>query len=352
MAADLKSMNLDELTELLRGLDEPAYRARQVYSWLHKRIARSFTEMSDLSKGLRGRLEAGYDGCFLKIAEHLRSKKDGCEKYLFALHDGNVIESVLMRYRDWNTVCVSSQVGCRMGCKFCASTLEGCVRSLSAGEMLDQVYAIQKDTGERVGGVVVMGSGEPLDNYAEVLKFIRILSGKDGLSQRSITISTCGIVPDILRLADEKLEITLALSLHAPSDAKRRRIMPIAARYTIDETLNACGHYFEKTGRRVTLEYALLSGFNDGKEDAEALSSLAKNIKAHVNIIPVNRVPERDFVRSDKGRIKEFQNTLMRRGISATVRRSMGEDISGACGQLRRSYLKQAVQYDTMTDTV
>ena len=266
---------------------------------------------------------------------------DGTRKYLFCLEDGNVIESVLMRYKHGNSVCVSSQAGCRMGCRFCASTLNGLARNLRASEILEQVYRIQRDTGERVSNVVIMGSGEPMDNYENVVRFIRLLSAPEGLniSQRNITVSTCGLVPQIYRLAEEGLQITLALSLHAPSDEVRRELMPIANRYPLREVLDACGNYYEKTGRRLTFEYSLVKGVNDNLEEAKALARLIGGYHGHVNLIPVNPIKERDYVQSNREAVEAFKNYLERQGINVTVRREMGRDIGGACGQLRKSYM-------------
>jgi 23S rRNA (adenine2503-C2)-methyltransferase len=268
------------------------------------------------------------------------SKLDGTRKYLFLLEDGNVIESVLMRYKHGNSVCISSQVGCRMGCAFCASTIGGLERGLTSAEMLDQIYQIGKDTGERVSNVVVMGTGEPLDNYDNLLRFLRMLTDENGLhiSQRNVTVSTCGIVPRMRELADERLAITLALSLHASSQEKRLKLMPVANKYEIHEVIGACRYYFEQTGRRVTFEYSLVGGVNDTDEDAEELSRLIAGMNCHVNLIPVNPIRERDFVQSDAGVIRAFQHKLEKNGINVTVRREMGRDIDGACGQLRRRY--------------
>jgi 23S rRNA (adenine2503-C2)-methyltransferase len=271
---------------------------------------------------------------------------DGTRKYLFLLADGSMIESVWMEYHHGNSVCISSQVGCRMGCKFCASTLDGLERNLTAGEMLAQIYAITRDTGKRVSNVVVMGSGEPMDNYDQLLTFLRMISDEHGLciSQRSLTVSTCGIVPGILRLAEEQLAITLAISLHAPNDELRKTMMPIANAYTIKEILEACRVYYEKTGRRLTFEYSLVKGVNDGKSQAQELSRLLKNFNCHVNLIPVNPIKERKFEQSDGQNVQEFKKLLEKNGINATIRREMGRDIDGACGQLRKRHKDQSSQ--------
>lgn len=338
---DIKSLTLEELRTELLGKGEKAFRADQLYQWMHEKLAEGFSEMSNLSKAFREWLETEYEYVTLEIVEVQRSKLDGTCKYLFCLPDGHVIESVLMRYHHGNSVCISSQVGCRMGCRFCASTIGGLERNLRPSEMLEQIYRIQKDSGERVSNVVVMGTGEPLDNYDNLVRFIRLLSHEKGLniSQRNITVSTCGIVPGIRRLAEEQLTITLALSLHAVTQEKRRELMPIANRYDLSEVLDACGYYFEKTGRRLTLEYSLVSGVNDSEEDAKALSKLASPLRAHVNLIPVNPVTERNFVQPKEKIIDNFKKNLEKYGINATLRREMGRDIDGACGQLRRKYL-------------
>lgn len=269
------------------------------------------------------------------------SALDGTRKYLSALSDGNLVESVFMRYKHGNSVCISSQVGCKMGCRFCASTLDGWIRNLLPSEMLEQIYAIMRDTGERVSNVVVMGTGEPLDNYENFVRFVKLLTNEDGLhiSQRNITVSTCGLVPQIRRLAQEKLQITLALSLHATTDEKRKALMPIANTYTLKEVLEACGYYYKQTGRRVTFEYSLVGGVNDTKEDAEELIAIAAKYAGHVNLIPVNPIKERDFKRGSRQEILAFKNKLEKNGINVTIRREMGRDIDGACGQLRRRVL-------------
>lgn len=338
---DIKSLTREELRSELLKRGEKAFRADQIYQWMHVKLAESFEEMSNLSKALREKLEEEYEYVTLEIVEVQRSKLDGTCKYLFRLPDGHVIESVLMRYHHGNSVCISSQVGCRMGCRFCASTIGGRERDLRPSEMLEQIYRIQRDSGERVSNVVVMGTGEPLDNYENLLKFIRMLSDESGLhiSQRNITVSTCGIVPNMRRLADEKLGITLALSLHAVTQEKRRELMPIANKYELTEVLEACDYYFRTTGRRLTFEYSLVGGVNDRQEDAERLAALAKPLHSHVNLIPVNPVTERNFVQPDRKVIDNFKNKLEKLGINVTIRREMGRDIDGACGQLRKRYL-------------
>ena len=339
---DIKSLKREELCREMEALGEKKFRADQLYQWMHKKLAGSLEEMTNLSQELRRRLGEQYEYVCLETVEVQRSQMDGTCKYLFRLPDGHVIESVLMRYRHGNTVCISSQAGCRMGCRFCASAIGGLVRSLRPSEMLEQIYRIQKDIGERFSNVVVMGTGEPLDNYDNLLTFLGLLSDENGLhiSQRSITVSTCGIAPRIRSLAEEELSITLALSLHAPTQEKRRELMPIAVRYELPEVLDACAYYFQRTGRRITFEYSLVGGVNDSREDARLLAALAKPIHSHVNLIPVNPVTERGYVQPEKGVIRAFKEKLEEYGINVTVRRELGQDIDGACGQLRRRYLE------------
>ena len=339
---DIKSLYLPELEEALREMGEKPFRAKQIYQWLHEKLVVDFDEMTNLSRAVREQLKERFSLTALKPVDVKISKIDGTRKYLFSLSDSNVIESVWMQYHHGNSVCISSQVGCRMGCKFCASTLDGLERNLTASEMLDQIYRIQADTGERVSNIVIMGSGEPMDNYDNVVRFIRLISDEKGLhiSQRNITVSTCGIVPGIERFSKEGLSVTLALSLHAPNDQVRRTLMPVANKYAIKDVLKACRGYFEATGRRLTFEYSLVSGVNDNLEEARALAALLKGMHGHVNLIPVNPIKERDFVQSDQKAIQSFQNYLERQGIPVTVRREMGRDINGACGQLRKSFLE------------
>jgi len=343
---DIRSMTLGELEEALEKEGEKKFRGRQIFAWLHRRQVSGFDEMSDLSRGLRERLKETYTLVTLEPVQVLVSKLDGTRKYLFRLPDGNIIESVFMKYRHGNSVCVSSQAGCRMGCRFCASTLDGLARNLQASEMLEQVYRIGKDTGEKISNVVIMGSGEPMDNYENVVRFIRLLCDENGyhLSQRGITVSTCGIVPGIRRLAGEGLPVTLALSLHASDDASRRELMPIAKKYGIQEVLAACDEYFRKTGRRVSYEYSLVKGVNDSQAHARRLAALLKGKNCHVNLIPVNPVKERDFRPTDRADVLNFELTLEKNGINATIRREMGRDIQGACGQLRRSILENTAK--------
>ena len=340
---DLKSLNLEQLTEELLSIGEKKFRAKQVYSWIHEKLVDSFDEMTNLSKDLREKLKANYTLNSMEAAAVQTSKIDGTQKYLFRLHDGHVVESVLMRYHHGNSVCISSQVGCLMGCRFCASTIGGKVRDLAASEMLGQIYKIQKLSGERVHNVVVMGTGEPLDNYDNLVQFVKMLTDENGLniSQRNLTVSTCGIVPKIRELAEEKFQMTLALSLHATTQEKRKTLMPIANKYDLKEVLDACHYYYEKTGRRITFEYSLVGGVNDTKQDAEELTKLIGKFPCHVNLIPVNPIKERDFVQPDKKECQAFRNKLEKNGINVTIRREMGRDIDGACGQLRKSYLDQ-----------
>ena len=338
---DIKSLFEDELKERMVSLGEKSFKGKQVFEWLHKKTVGSYEEMTNLSLALRNKLKEQEPLVRLEPVEVQTSKIDGTQKYLFRLSDGNVIESVWMKYRHGNSVCISSQVGCRMGCRFCASTIGGLTRNLLPSEMLDQVYRIQEMTGERVSNVVVMGTGEPMDNYDNLLRFIRILSDEKGqnISQRNLTVSTCGIVPRIRQLAEEGLTITLALSLHAPTDEKRRELMPIANKYSLSEVIPACKYYFDKTGRRLTFEYSLVGGKNDSEEDARELAALVQGLNCHVNLIPVNPIKERDFVQSDKKVIENFKNKLEKYRINVTIRREMGRDIDGACGQLRKKYI-------------
>ena len=335
---DIKSWNQEELGEFLVSLGEKPFRAKQIYPWLHVKHARTFEEMTDISKQLKHKLSKVCELTALQKVQVQCSKLDGTRKYLFALSDGNMIESVLMRYQHGNSVCISSQVGCRMGCRFCASTLDGLVRGLTPGEMLDQIYCIQEDIKERVSHVVVMGTGEPLDNYDNFIKFVQLLSDEHGLhiSQRNITVSTCGIAENIRRLADEKLQITLALSLHGATQEKRQELMPVAKKYALEEVIDACRYYFDQTGRRITFEYSLVNGVNDTEADAETLCRLVSGLNCHVNLIPVNPIKERDYTASKRREVFNFQSRLEKNHIHATVRREMGRDIDGACGQLRR----------------
>ncbi len=342
MKTDIKSLNLDELTAYIETLGEKKFRAKQLYEWMHVHLARNYDEMSNIPKSLKEKLQRDADYVSLVQRDCQISKEDGTRKYLFELSDGNFVESVMMRYEYGISVCVSSQVGCKMGCRFCASTLDGWLRNLTPSEILDQIYAISKDMGERVGHVVVMGTGEPLDNYDNLLKFIELLSDENGLnlSQRNITVSTCGIVPRIYDLADKKLQITLALSLHASSQEKRKALMPVANAYDLSEVLKACEYYYKKTGRRMSYEYSLIAGQNDREEDVRELVALFSKKNCHINLIPVNPIKERNYQSSSKEAVNAFKNKLEKNGINVTIRREMGRDIDGACGQLRRRHLE------------
>ena len=340
---DIKAMLPEEIAAALAEMGQPKYRAKQIFQWLARGVT-SFDEMTNLSKDLRAALSERF---FISKLEMLRkqvSAIDGTIKYLWQLGDGNAVETVVMHYKHGNTVCISSQVGCRMGCRFCASTLDGLVRGLTPSEMLDQIYRITRDTGERVANVVVMGTGEPMDNFDNLLKFIELLTDEDGLniSQRNVTVSTCGIVPKMRELADKKLQITLALSLHASSQEKRLELMPIANKYEIHEVIEACRYYFEQTGRRVTFEYSLVGGVNDTDEDVRRLADLIHGMNCHVNLIPVNPIKERSYVQPDHEAILNFKNRLEKNAINVTIRREMGRDIDGACGQLRKRYISHA----------
>lgn len=340
---DIKSLTLSELKNEMELMGEKAFRAKQMYEWMHKKLAADYEEMTNIPAALADKCRKQYTYTVLKTVRVQESQMDGTRKYLFELADGNTVESVLMRYKHGNSVCISSQVGCRMGCRFCASTLDGLERNLLPSEMLDQIYAITRHTGERVSNVVVMGSGEPMDNYDHLLRFIELLTDENGLniSQRNVTVSTCGIVPKMRQLADRKLQITLALSLHAATDEKRRMLMPVADSYSLHELMEVCSYYFEQTGRRITFEYSLVKDVNDTDEDARKLTELIGHLNCHVNLIPVNPVKERDYVQSERHAVEAFKNKLEKNGINVTIRREMGRDIDGACGQLRRRYMKQ-----------
>lgn len=345
----LTEMSLDELTELVLSLGEKKYRAAQIYQWIVRGIKPS--EMTNVSKVLRDRLSEMPFGA-VEIFQKYLSAKDGTAKYLFALEDGNVVEGVLMRYHYGNTACISTQVGCNMGCAFCASTLEGKVRDLHAGEMLGQIAAIERDEPQSdpskrtVTNIVLMGSGEPLDNYDNVLRFLRLVTSADGMniSPRNISVSTCGLVPKMERFIEEAPHVTLSVSLHAHNDEIRSRIMPVNRAYPIDTVLAAARKYAEKTGRRVVFEYALIDGLNASEADAVALSKKLKGFQCHVNLIPLNPVPERSLNGATRKQAAMFASWLEREHISATVRREMGTDIDGACGQLRRRVLNELQQ--------
>ncbi len=339
---DIKSLTLSQLKEEMESLGEKSFRAGQLYEWMHEKLAEGYEEMTNIPRRLIEQCALRFEYTTLKTVQMQESKLDGTRKYLFALPDDNLVESVWMRYKHGNAVCISSQVGCRMGCRFCASTLDGLERNLLPSEMLEQIYAITRQTGERVSNVVVMGTGEPMDNFDNLLQFIMLLTDENGLhiSQRNITVSTCGIVPRMHQLADRQLQITLALSLHAATDEKRRELMPVANRYSLQELMEACKYYFEKTGRRITFEYSLVKDVNDTNEDVIQLTKLIKGLNCHVNLIPVNPIRERDYVQSERHAVESFKNKLEKNGINVTIRREMGRDIDGACGQLRRRYIE------------
>lgn len=340
MGIDIRSMTLEELTAALRDMGEPAFRGKQVFTWLHRGV-RSFDEMSDISKPLRERLARTYRVSGLTAARKQVSRMDGTIKYLWELHDGNCIETVLMRYRHGNTVCISSQVGCRMGCAFCASTLGGKVRDLSPGEMLEQVIFAQADGGVPVSNIVLMGIGEPLDNFDNVLRFLELVNHLLGLNigMRHISLSTCGLIPGIRRLGELELQLTLSVSLHAPDGETRSRIMPVNRAYGVDELFEACHGYFDKTGRRISFEYAMIDGVNDADWQADLIVKKLRGMPGHVNLIPLNDVAERPLKPSR--RVRQFQQRLERQGVTATVRRSLGGDIDASCGQLRRKAMEQ-----------
>ncbi|MCR5279153.1 MAG: 23S rRNA (adenine(2503)-C(2))-methyltransferase RlmN [Lachnospiraceae bacterium] len=344
MKTDINSLYYDELNEEILAMGLPKFRTAQVFSRLHEKLCTSFDEMTELSVKLREEFVDKYEIRTVKAVKEQVSKLDGTRKYLFALSDGNLIESVLMKYHHGNSVCISSQVGCRMGCRFCASTLDGLERNLTASEMLSQIYEITRLTGERVSNVVVMGSGEPMDNYDNLIRFINLISCDKGLniSKRNLTVSTCGVVPGIYKFADEQLPVTLALSLHSVTDEKRQTLMPIAKKYSIDELMKACEYYFDKTGRRITFEYSLVRDVNDLDEDAAGLIKLAGRLHAHVNLIPVNPIKEREYRETTGPRVIEFKNKLEKSGINVTIRREMGRDIDGACGQLRKRTMDES----------
>jgi len=330
-------MTLSELSDHIESLGEPAYRAKQLYGWIHQKCVASVDDMTNIPKSLREKV----DITNLNLVD-VQESSDGTRKYLFGLSDRSLIESVLMRYKYGNSVCISSQVGCRMGCKFCASTLDGLERNLTAAEMLDQIYSISRDIGERISHVVVMGTGEPMDNYDNLIRFLHIITDQDGygLSRRNITVSTCGIAEKIKEFADADTGVTLAISLHAPTDEIRRSMMPIANKYSISDVIDAAKYYFEHTGRRVTFEYALAKGVNDSSECAAKLADLAKLVSGHVNLIPVNPVTERGYAPTADEGVRAFKNKLEKQGINVTIRRELGQDIDGACGQLRKRHME------------
>lgn len=336
---DLKSMTIEELTGYLLDKGEKAFRAKQIFKWIHKMHADSIDDMTDISLSLREILKKECLFTCLKAIKE-QTSKDGTKKYLFELPDGERIESVKMDYRHGHSVCISSQVGCAMGCAFCASTIGGLVRNLTAAEMLEQIYETEKINDIKVSNVVVMGSGEPLQNLENLIAFLENINSEEGdnISLRNITVSTCGIIPAMYKLAGYKLPVTLAVSLHAPNDDIRKRIMPVANLYSVKELMSACSDYFDITGRRISFEYSLMRGINDSEENAAELASLIKGLNCHVNLINVNPVEEKDFKKSQEKAIMAFKNKLEKNQINVTIRRELGQDIDGACGQLRRRY--------------
>lgn len=339
---NILDFSLEDLNKWMVENNESKFRSKQVFSWIYKEVW-NFDDMKNIPGSLKEKLKENFYIGIPEVEAKYVSQIDGTIKLLLRFKDGNIIESVIMKYKHGNSICISTQVGCRMGCKFCASTIGGRVRNLTAGEILSEVMAAQHLIGERISNIVLMGSGEPLDNYDNVMKFLELVNADYGLNigQRHITLSTCGIVPKIYELSDSGLSITLAISLHAFSDEKRKEIMPIANKYSIAEILDACRYYIEKTNRRITFEYSLVKDVNDSIEDAKALGKLLKGLLCHVNLIPVNEVKENSFKRSSQKTIENFENALKSAGIEVTVRREMGADINAACGQLRRSHLEK-----------
>lgn len=338
----IDDLSFEDLEQAIVEIGEPKFKAKQIFDWVHNKTVDDFDAMSNLSKKTKEELSKIFGFTFASIELKLESKLDETKKYVIKFEDGNVVESVFLKYKFGNTACISSEVGCKMGCLFCASTKNGYLRSLTAAEMLKQIYLIQKDTKEKISNVVIMGSGEPLNNYDNILKFLRLINDERGqnISMRKITLSTCGIVPEIYNLANEDIPITLAISLHAPTQEKRDEILPISKKYKLAELMKACDHYVEKTGRRLTFEYIMIKGFNDSPDDAETLAKLLKNKLANVNLIPCNYVKEANIKPSENLDIERFKKLLSEKGINATVRRELGSDINAACGQLRNNYLK------------
>jgi len=341
MNTHLKSMTLTQLTELFKELGQPTFRAKQVYTWLHRGIT-DYSQMTNIPKDLRQMLEEKYPLCVPQVVRRQESQKDGTIKFLWKLSDGNCVETVLMRYHYGNTVCISTEVGCRMGCAFCASTLGGLVRKLEPYEMLDQVLFTQVESGLPISHIVLMGIGEPLDNFDHVMQFLELVNSPDGMniSMRHISLSTCGIVPQIDALAERKLQLTLSVSLHAPTDEVRNQIMPVNKAYPTEALLQACRRYYEKTSRRISFEYAMIRGVNDSEEAAKLLVKRLKGLPAHFNLIPLNHVEESPLKPSSRQAVERFQKILEDSGITATVRRTLGGDIDASCGQLRRKYTK------------
>ena len=342
MSNNLKSMTLPEISAVLKELGQPAFRAKQLFSWLHKGV-RSFDEMTNLPQSLRDTLAKEYPICPPQVVRKQESQKDGTIKYLWKLSDGNCVETVLMRYHYGNTVCISTEVGCRMGCAFCASTLGGLVRRLEPFEMVDQVMFTQVDSGLPISHIVLMGIGEPLDNFDNVMRFLELINHPEGMniSMRHISLSTCGLVPKIRQLAEKKLQLTLSVSLHAPNDEIRNTIMPVNKAYSTEELLEACRDYYAQTGRRISFEYAMIDGVNDTPQHARTLLRRLKGLPAHMNLIPLNHVEESPLKPSSHKAVMDFQKILEDGGVPATVRRTLGGDIDASCGQLRRKYTKE-----------
>ncbi len=340
----ITSFTIEQLTALMKELGQPGFRAKQIFHWVHQKQAAEFSQMTDQPKALIARLEQDFYIAQHKVRRCQRSK-DGTVKYLFELADGNCIETVLMRYNYGNTVCVSTQVGCRMGCRFCASTQGGRVRNLEAGEIAAEIYGVMRDTGERVSHVVLMGIGEPLDNFDNVMDFLEIVSCADGINigMRNFSLSTCGLVPMIDKLAEKKLQLTLSVSLHAPENTMRSSMMPVNNAYPVEQLIDACRRYQQTTGRRISFEYSMVRGVNDSDQTAAMLAKLIRGMGAHVNLIPINPVDGSPYSASDDANVRRFQQRLMDLGVNATVRRRLGQDISAACGQLRREDSKGGV---------
>ncbi len=343
---DLKSLTMEEMQEFVKSIGEKPFRAKQIFKWVYR--GAEISEMTDLSKALRDKLsEKAYVGN-IEIEDCLISKKDGTRKYLFKLSDGNFIESVFMRYRHGNTICVSSQAGCAMGCRFCASTIDGFSRNLTPSEIIDQIMKTEKDTGEKISNIVMMGIGEPLANFDNVIKFLENVNHEDGLNigYRHISLSTCGLADKIRELADINIPITLSVSLHSPFNEKRSELMPVNRKFNIEELISSMRYYLDKTGRRISIEYAMIEGENDTKECANELVRLFKDLLCHVNLIPVNKVTERNYRKTSTDKIEIFKNKLCRMGLNTTVRRSLGSDINAACGQLRKNRMNMENKAD------
>lgn len=339
---DIKSLKLEELIKYIESIGEKKFRAKQIYEWLHNKQVLYFQEMTNISKSLITKLESNCYIAKFQAVEVLSSKNDETKKYLFKLNDKQVIETVFMVYKHGNSVCISSQAGCKMGCNFCASTIGGLIRNLTTSEMLEQVYHIERESKSSVSNIVIMGTGEPFDNYENLINFLRIITAEEGrnLGQRNITISTCGLVDKIIDFSKENIQANLAISLHAPNDTIRQEIMPIAKKYSYEQLLDSCKEYIDKTNRRITFEYSLIGGVNDSRNNALELASKLKGMLCHVNLIPVNQVDERKYSKSTDTDIHIFKNILENNKINVTIRRALGTDIDAACGQLRRKYLE------------